>query len=57
MVKSIALFRLGLRYSHPVFPIPNAVIILPAVLGAAGGFMVALRKALDTITNLPKAQS
>jgi len=49
LVKSIALFRLGLRLRHPVFPLPNAVVIVPAVLGAAGGLIVAVRKALDVI--------
>ncbi len=49
LVKSIALFRLGLRFPHPVFPLPNAVVIVPAVLGAAGGLIVAVRKALDVI--------
>jgi TRAP-type C4-dicarboxylate transport system permease small subunit len=49
LVKSIALFRLGLRFSHPVFPVPNAIIIIPAVLGSAGGLIVAIRKALDVI--------
>lgn len=48
-VKAIALFRLGLRFPHPVFPVPNAIVILPAILGAAGGLLVAVRKALDTI--------
>jgi hypothetical protein len=32
-----------------VFPLPNAVVIVPAVLGAAGGLIVAVRKALDVI--------
>lgn len=50
LVKSIMLFRMGLNQSHPVFPIPNAVVIVPAVLGAACGLMVAVRKALDTLT-------
>jgi TRAP-type C4-dicarboxylate transport system permease small subunit len=49
LVKSIALFRLGLRFPHPVFPVPNALIVSPAVLGAAGGLLVALRKLLDTL--------
>jgi TRAP-type C4-dicarboxylate transport system permease small subunit len=56
LVKSIALFRLGLRYPHPVFPVPHAVIVIPAILGAAGGLIVALRKALDTILARPEAQ-
>ena len=50
LIKSIALFQMGLRQSHPVFPIPNAVVIVPAVLGAACGLLVALRKALDMLT-------
>jgi TRAP-type C4-dicarboxylate transport system permease small subunit len=49
LAKSIALFRLGLRFPHPVFPVPNALIVSPAVLGAAGGLLVALRKLLDTL--------
>jgi TRAP-type C4-dicarboxylate transport system permease small subunit len=49
LVKSIRLFRMGLRFNHPVFPIPQAVITLPAVLGSAGGLIVAIRKALDVI--------
>ena len=55
LVKSIALFRLGLRFPHPVFPLPNAVVIVPAVLGAAGGLIVAVRKALDVIVADPSA--
>lgn len=51
LYKSIALFRLGLSYNHPVFPIPQAVTTLPAVLGAGGGLIVALRKAIDAIVN------
>ena len=50
LVKSIMLFRMGLNQSHPVFPIPNAVVIVPAVLGAVYGLMVSVRKALDTLT-------
>jgi len=57
LVKSIALFRLGLRLSHPVFSVPYALIVTPAVLGAAGGLIVAVRKALDTIFNPPDATS
>jgi len=49
LVKSVALFRLGLRYNHPVFPIPNAVTITPALLGSLGGLLVAVRKALDAV--------
>ena len=37
----------GFAISHPVFPIPQAVVTLPAVLGSAGGLIVAIRKALD----------
>jgi TRAP-type C4-dicarboxylate transport system permease small subunit len=48
-VKSIAMFRMGLRYNHPVFPIPNAVVALPAVIGSLGGLIVAVRKALDIL--------
>ena len=53
LVKSITLFRLGLRFSHPVFPVPHAVIVIPAVLGAAGALIIAVRKALDTIVGTP----
>jgi len=49
LVKSIALFRMGLNQRHGVFPIPNAVIIVPAVLGAAAGLLVAVRKLLDAV--------
>ena len=49
LVKSFKLFRMGLRFSHPVFPIPQAVVTLPAVLGSAGGLIVAIRKALDVL--------
>jgi TRAP-type C4-dicarboxylate transport system permease small subunit len=49
LVKSVALFRLGLRYNHPVFPIPNAVTITPALLGSLGGLLVAVRKTLDAL--------
>jgi TRAP-type C4-dicarboxylate transport system permease small subunit len=51
LYKSISLFRLGLSYNHPVFPIKQAVTSLPAVLGAAGGLVVALRKAIEAIVN------
>ena len=51
LFKSIALFRMGLGNHHPVFPIPQAVVSLPAVLGAVGGVIVALRKALDVIVD------
>ena len=47
--KSVTMFRMGLRYNHPVFPIPNAVVTLPAVLGSLGGLIVATRKALDIL--------
>lgn len=50
LIKSMELFGMGLRQRHPVFPIPNAVVIFPAVLGAAYGLVVAIRKALDTFT-------
>ena len=49
LVKSIALFRLCLRFPHPVFPVPNAVIVSPALLGSIGGVLVALRKLFDTL--------
>ena len=49
LVKSFKLFRMGLRFSHPVFPIPQAVVTLPAVLGSAAGLIVAIRKALDVL--------
>jgi TRAP-type C4-dicarboxylate transport system permease small subunit len=49
LVKSVALFRLGLRYNHPVFPIPNAVVVAPALLGSLGGLLVAVRKAVDAL--------
>jgi TRAP-type C4-dicarboxylate transport system permease small subunit len=49
LIKSVALFRLGLRFPHPVFPVPNALVILPALLGSAGGLLVAIRKVLDTL--------
>jgi TRAP-type C4-dicarboxylate transport system permease small subunit len=49
LIKSIKLLRMGLRFSHPVFPIPQAVVTLPAVLGSAGGLIVATRKALDVL--------
>jgi len=49
LIKSIKLFRMGLRFSHPVFPIPQAAVTLPAVLGSAGGLIVAIRKALDVL--------
>lgn len=49
LAKSIMLFRMGLHQSHPVFPIPNAVVISPAVLGAAGGLLVAVRKSIESI--------
>ena len=49
LIKSIKLLRMGLRFSHPVFPIPQAVVTLPAVLGSAGGLIVAIRKALDVL--------
>jgi TRAP-type C4-dicarboxylate transport system permease small subunit len=51
LYKSIARFRLGLSYNHPVFPIKQAVTSLPAVLGAAGGLIVAIRRAIDAILN------
>jgi TRAP-type C4-dicarboxylate transport system permease small subunit len=47
LIKSIALFRMGLRFNHPVFPIPQAILAVPAVLGSAGGLIVAIRNALD----------
>ena len=49
LVKSIKLLRMGLRFSHPVFPIPQAVVTLPAVLGSVGGLIVAIRRALDVV--------
>ena len=55
LVKSFKLFRMGLRFSHPVFPIPQAVVTLPAVLGSAGGLIVAIRKALDVLSGLTLA--
>lgn len=50
LVKSFTLFRMGLNQRHPVFPIPNALIIVPAVLGASAGLLVAVRKLLDAVS-------
>jgi TRAP-type C4-dicarboxylate transport system permease small subunit len=45
-VKSITLFQLGMRFRHPVFPIPNAVVIVPALLGSAVCLLIAFKRAL-----------
>ena len=50
--KSIVLFEFGLRFRHPVFPMPNAIVIAPVVAGAALGLIVAIRKAVDSVAAL-----
>jgi TRAP-type C4-dicarboxylate transport system permease small subunit len=52
LVKSWRLFELGLSSLHPVFPVPHGIVALPAVVGAAGCVLVALRKALDALLAL-----
>ena len=52
LVKSWRLVQLGMNSLHPVFPVPHGVVALPVLAGAAGGSLVALRKALDALLAL-----
>ncbi len=47
--KSIELFMHGLIFRHPVFNIPNAVVIVPVVLGGVFGLIVAIRRLADSL--------
>lgn len=52
VVKAIVLFRMGLRFRHPVLALPAAAVYAPLVIGAAFGLLVAIRKLLDLLADL-----